>query len=60
MDNLIAIERQQGVTIYGQVLDHKGKLGKFQVYSAYTKSEEYATYAEAESRMHHIIGVKNN
>ncbi len=59
---LVPIERKQGVTIYGKVLDTKGRLGQFEVHSNMlgNNGKVYSLYSEAKTRMNILIGVKNS
>jgi hypothetical protein len=59
---LIAIESKSGVTLYGRVIDSKGKLGQFEVHSDFagTGGFVYHLYKEAQNRMNALIGVKSS
>ena len=55
---LVPVVRKDGVTIYGKVIDSKGKLGQYQVYSDISggDSNTYNSFADAEKRMAALIG----
>jgi len=57
----VLIERRNGVSLYGKVIDAKGRLGQFEVESEFirNKGEVYHIYAQAEFRMNFLIGVRN-
>jgi hypothetical protein len=60
---LIAIERRSGVTLYGRIIDQKTKkLGQYEVHSDMLgfDGNVYAKYKEAETRMAAMIGVKSS
>lgn len=61
-NELIPIERKDGVTLYGRVLDNKGRLGQFEVYSDMLgyDGNVYHKYSEAEVRMSALIGKKSS
>ncbi|HEX5185276.1 MAG TPA: hypothetical protein VFV86_00160 [Nitrososphaeraceae archaeon] len=54
---LVAIERKEGVTIYGRVINNMNKLGQFEVHSATlgNNGHVYADYKEAERRRDQLI-----
>lgn len=58
----VVIERREGVTIYGKVIDKMGRLGQFEVHSDKlgNNGTVYAFYKEAENRMAALIGVQND
>lgn len=60
MNNLIPIERKEGVTIYGRIVGKGGKLGQYEVHSSFVKGNNtiYTSYSEAEDRMKFLIGVR--
>lgn len=62
MNELIPIERKEGVTIYGRVIDKSGRLGQFEVHSDHSRYDGhvYSKYKEAETRMSALIGVKSS
>lgn len=61
MDNLIPIERKQGVTIYGRIIGPNGKLGQYEVHSEHLKYDgfTYSLYKDAQTKMGALIGVKH-
>jgi hypothetical protein len=59
-NNRIPIQSKQGITIYGREIDHKRKLGRFEVYApSEGRMGPYSTYAEAESVYKHLIDKLN-
>jgi len=60
--NLIPIERSQGVTIYGRIIDNKGRLGQFEVHSDIlgNNGSVFTAYKEAEQRKAALIGFHND
>lgn len=56
---MVAIERIGGVTLYGRILDSKGRLGQFEVHSDHlgNNSHVYLRISEAKTRMNALIGV---
>ncbi len=58
--DLIPIERQNGVTLYGRIIGRGGKLGQFEVHSDSQRwgGMVYADYKSAETQMAILIGVK--
>ena len=58
----IPIERKEGVTIYGRMIDKNGKLGRYEVFSEHLGSNGivYHEYSAAEVRMKSLIGVNKN
>jgi hypothetical protein len=56
------IERSEGVTIYGRVIDKNGKLGRYEVFSDYLGSSGmvFHNYYEAETRMKALIGINKS
>lgn len=59
MNQLIPIERKEGVTLYGRVLTN-GKLGQYEVHSDYLGHDGivYYTYPEASIKMAKLIGIR--
>lgn len=57
---MIPVERKDGVTLYGKVLNASGKLGQFEVHSTQMSDNGnvYGTFKEARNRMDAMIGVK--
>ncbi len=57
----VVIERRNGVTIYGKVIDNKGRLGQFSVYSDYLgdNGAVYTLLSDAQIRMKALIGAKD-
>lgn len=55
----VPIVRKQGITIYGRVIDTKGKLGRYEVMSDYWghDGKVYATFADAEARFDYLKGL---
>lgn len=53
---LVPIVRKQWGTIYGQVIDNAGRLGRFKVQSEVYETDdiEYALYSDAESKLKHL------
>lgn len=62
MKQLVVIERKSGVTIYGRVIDSKGRLGQFEVHSDVlgNNGSVFHLLSDAQQRMRALIGVKNN
>lgn len=58
MNDLIPIERKEGVTLYGRIVN--GKLGQFEVHSDYLGHDDivYYTYPEAEIKFKKLIGIR--
>lgn len=54
---LIPIQRKHDITLYGRVVNNRGKLGKYTVYAHFNElnGTEYATYAEAEDRFDLLV-----
>ncbi len=48
----VPIIRRNGITIYGRVIDGKGKLGQYEVYTTHSTNEltTYGTFADAEKK----------
>lgn len=61
-ENLIPIERKDGVTIYGRIVTIWGKLGQYEVHSDFLGHDGivYSLYSDAQRRMSALIGVKNS
>jgi hypothetical protein len=61
MNNLVPIERRDGVTLYGKVVGKGGKLGQYEVHSDWTRydGQVYAQYHDAETKMSALIGVQS-
>lgn len=60
LNKKVRITNGEGVAIYGQTLDTKGRLGNFLVKSNLTGvSGPYATYSEAEDKAEYLRSVKN-
>ena len=61
-EELVPIERRDGVTIYGKVVNLKGKLGQFEVHSEVlgNNGNVYTSYKEAENRMAALIGIQKD
>lgn len=57
--DLVAIERIDGVTLYGRVLDGRGRLGQFEVHSDHLGYNGwiYHRIVDAKTRMNALIGV---
>ena len=56
MKNLVPIVRKEGVTIYGRVIGHKGRLGQFILYNSHTGEQiDYTLFSDAEKHMNSII-----
>lgn len=59
LNEKVLITHGDGVSIYGQTLDTKGRLGNFLVRSNLTGvSGPYATYSEAEGQAEYLRSVK--
>jgi hypothetical protein len=60
--NLIPIERKDGVTLYGKVIDKNGRLGQFEVHSDILGNNRtvYHLLSDAQNRMKALIGVKTS
>lgn len=60
MNKLIAIERKEGVIIYGRIVDGKCKLGQYEVHSEYLGHDGivYPKLKDAQTRMSALVGVK--
>jgi len=58
-NNLIPIERLEGVTLYGRVLN-TGRVGQYEVHSDFLGHDGivYYTYPEAEIKMKKLIGIR--
>jgi hypothetical protein len=59
---LIPIERKEGVTLYGRIVDGRNKLGQYEVHSDVLGYDGivYPLYKDAERRMSALIGFHNN
>lgn len=57
---LVPVERKQGVTIYGRVINTNGKLGQYEVHSDWVRYDgiTYNDYPSAENKMNALIGVQ--
>lgn len=58
-NKMIPIERKDGVTIYGKVIDKSGRLGQFEVFSDHLGSNGnvYHLLTDAQQRMKALIGI---
>lgn len=61
-NELIPIERKDGVTIYGRIVGKGGKLGQYEVHSDFQKFDDliHVNYSDAQTRMAALIGVKKS
>lgn len=59
---MVPIERREGVTIYGKVINHMGRLGQFEVVSDKlgNNGSVYTEYKEAANRMKALIGTSED
>lgn len=56
----IPIMRHEGVTLYGRVINTKGKLGRYEVIDESRGHEgEYASFAEAETRYNYLKSLRD-
>lgn len=57
--DLVIIERKDNVTLYGRFLDHKGRLGQFEVSSDHLGNNGfvYPRIVDPQIRMATLIGV---
>jgi hypothetical protein len=61
-NELIPIERKEGVTIYGRIIGKGGKLGQYECYSERQGADKnvYSNYSDAQKRMSALIGHKHS
>ena len=57
---MVVIERRDGVTIYGKIVDGKNKLGQYEVHSEKlgNNGSVFHLLKEAQQRMNALIGVQ--
>lgn len=59
-NEMVVIERRDGVTIYGRIIDGKNRLGQYEVHSEKlgNNGSVFHLLKEAQQRMNALIGVQ--